>query len=95
MAAVVVWQAHVTTLYLAALLIQNPALRPSGWSSATLVGLSKLSVLGWGTLWLMGTSYLEYQLRTSVLEHRLLQQTGRCLLILVGCFGIVYLPTLF
>ncbi len=94
LAALVAWQAHVTTLYLGALLIANPTLRPPGWSSSTLVGVSKLSVIGWGSLWLMAIYYIEYQLRESVDERRLFKQCTHFALILLGSFGVAFLLTL-
>ena len=47
LAAFALWQAHVVLLYLAALIIDNPRLRPVGWSTMSLVGVSKLSILFW------------------------------------------------
>lgn len=91
--AVTVWQAHVTTLYLAAWLIDQPALRPPGWNSSTLVALSKLSVVGWGAFWIIGVYYMDYRLRASTHERRLLRQWLRFLLILGGVLCLLYLPT--
>ncbi|MEZ4864183.1 MAG: hypothetical protein R3C14_22920 [Caldilineaceae bacterium] len=91
LAVVAVWQAHVTTLYLATLLIDNPAWRPSGWSMNSLVGVSKLSVLIWGSCWLITVLYMENRLRTSVTERRLLLQTGRFAAVLAACLLAAYL----
>ncbi len=91
LAALTAWQLHITTLYLATLLIDNPALRPRGWSSETLVGVSKLSVLVWGSLWFMLLFYMEYKLREGLQERRLLRLIwwfGGSLL-LIG--GVAYL----
>lgn len=93
MAAVTAWQAHVTTLYLAALLIDHPTLRPPGWNSSTLVALSKLSVVAWGAFWIIGVYYMDYRLRESTHERRLLRQWLRFLLILGGALSLLYLPT--
>ena len=92
-AAVTAWQVHVTTLSLAAWLIAQPTLRPPGWNSSTLVALSKLSVVGWGGIWIMGVYYMEYRLRESTQERRLLRQWLRFLLILGIAVGLLYLPT--
>lgn len=94
-ATLVAWQAHITTLYVAALLLDHPTLRPPGWSSSTLVGVSKLSVIGWGALWLIATSYLEYQLRESVQERRLWRQWLRFLFFLLIGLLLLHLPTRF
>jgi len=85
------WQAHSATIYLAALLIANPTLRPSGWNSGTLVGVSKLAVLLWGSFWLIAVYYIEYQLRESTHERRLLKQSGQFALILLSGLAIAYL----
>ena len=91
LAALTAWQLHIASLYLATLLIDNPALRPRGWSSETLVGVSKLSVLVWGSLWFMLIFYMEYKLREGLQERRLLRPIwwfGGSLL-LIG--GVAYL----
>ena len=93
-AAVTAWQVHVTTLSLAAWLIAQPTLRPPGWNSSTLVALSKLSVVGWGALWIIGVYYMDYRLRESTQERRLLRQWFRFLLILGGALCLLYGPTL-
>ncbi len=93
LAALVAWQAHSTTIYLAAFLIANPTLRPSGWSSSTLVGVSKLSVLGWGSLWLIAVYYMEYHLRESLQERRLLKQSLYFALFLLIGLAIAYVLT--
>jgi len=90
LAAFTAWQLHITLLYLTALLIDNPALRPRGWSSETLVGASKLSILLWGSLWLMLTLYMEYKLRESLKEGRLLYQIARFGGSLLLICGIAY-----
>jgi hypothetical protein len=94
LATFVAWQAHVTTLYLTALLIDHPTWRPPGWNSGTLVAVSKLSVVGWGALWVMTTFYMEYQLRESTYERRLRQQWARFLLLLLIGLTVFYLPFL-
>mgnify|MGYP001163436001 CR=1 FL=1 len=85
------WQLHVTTLYLGTLLINSPTWRPRGWSSETLVGISKLSVLFWGSLWLLLTFYLEHQLRAAMKYKRLLRRTGWWSITLLLLYGIAYL----
>ena len=63
LAIAVAWQGHITTLYVGALLIENPNWRPLGWSSSTLVGISKLSILLWASLCFIFIMYLEHRLR--------------------------------
>jgi len=92
-ATLTAWQLHVALLYLAALLIETPSLRPTGWSTNTLAAVSRLSLLIWGSLWLFFIMYLEHQLREAVQERRLLQRSGRYALGLLFLYGIGYLIT--
>ncbi|MEZ4621321.1 MAG: hypothetical protein R2867_38275 [Caldilineaceae bacterium] len=94
LATVTAWQLHITVLYLAALLIANPTLRPTGWSSETLVGVSKLSILLWGSLWLIFVFYMEFKLRESMQERRLRRQIGWFGGILLALYGLAYLIVL-
>lgn len=91
----VAWQAHISTLYLGALLINHPTWRPTGWSSDTLVGISKLSILIWASLCFIWVMYAENRLRESVNRRRLLQQSLRFLLILGAIFALCYVPMIF
>jgi hypothetical protein len=91
LAVLAAWQLHLTTLYGAALLIDNPAWRPRGWSTETLVGVSKLSVLVWGSLWFMLTFFMEYKLREAVQERRLLRRLLWFGGSLVVAYGVAYL----
>ncbi|HRW10783.1 MAG TPA: hypothetical protein P5121_37030 [Caldilineaceae bacterium] len=91
LATLTAWQLHVTTLYWGTLLINSPTWRPSGWSSESLVGVSKLSILFWGALWLILTFYLEYHLRAAMQRKRLLRQSGWWGGILLTIYAIAYL----
>jgi len=95
LAAFALWQAHVALLYLAALIIDNPRLRPTGWSTMSLVGVSKLSILFWGSGWLMFTIYLEQSLRNRVMEKRLIQQSAKYSIALLIVWGLARLVLLF
>lgn len=87
----VAWQAHISTLYLGTLLINHPTWRPAGWSSDTLVGISKLSLLIWASLCFIWIMYAENRLRESVNQRRLLRQSLRFLIGLAACFALAYL----
>jgi len=87
----VAWQAHISTLYLGTLLINHPTWRPTGWSSDTLVGISKLSLLVWASLCFIWIMYIENRLRESVSRRRLLRQSLRFLMGLAVCFALAYL----
>ncbi len=92
-ATLTAWQLHIALLYLAALLIETPSLRPTGWSTGTLVAVSRLSLLIWGSLWLFLVMYLEHQLRAAVQERRLLQQSSRYAVGLLLLYLLGYLLT--
>lgn len=61
--ALAAYQVYATLLYVGIWVVQTPALRPAGWSSATIYGLSRFLVLVLGCLWLLAVSLLEYRLR--------------------------------
>ena len=82
-AAWTAWQWNGATLALAAWMISKPALRPAGWSSATLPAVNRLSVLTFGALWLIGVMFMENLLRTAAKEARLIRESGRLALILL------------
>lgn len=92
---IVVWYLHTVVLYLMALVINNPALRPTGWSPDSLAGVSKLSILTLGSLWLLVTMWMEGALRRSVLEWRFWRFVGRLAAMLVViwliCYGVLVL----
>jgi len=92
--AIVAWQLHVTTLYLATLLVNSPTLRPPGWGANSLAGVSKLSILVWGSFWLIFTFYIEYKLRESIRYQRLLRCSGIYGTILLIIYAIAYLLVL-
>lgn len=91
LAVLTAWQLHLTTVYGAALLIDSPTWRPRGWSTETLVGVSKLSVLVWGSLWFMLTFFMEYKLREGVQERRLLRRLLWFGGSLIGIYAVAYL----
>jgi hypothetical protein len=74
-------------LYLGILVIQNDALRPTGWSSDTLSGINRCGFLVLGSLWLGMVVFTEKYLREGAAEQQLLRRALR--LALIG--GAVYL----
>lgn len=91
LATATAWQLHITLISLASLLIDHPTLRPTGWSTSTLVPVGRLSIFIWGSTWLIFVMYAEYQLREALRERRLIQQCIRFATILIVLFGISYL----
>lgn len=84
----VAWQWHATLIVLCTLWIESDLPRPTGWSTATLVGISRASLFINGSLWLMWMLYLESDLRRSAARKAL---TARGLQILAVYAGIVIL----
>lgn len=85
--AVAAFQLQATLLYIGYLIIQNPALRPTGWNTSTLAGINRCTFLLLGSLWLGLVIYTEKYLRESLVEDRLLVNAGRLLLIIGGIYG--------
>ena len=91
LAAYTVWQLHIVTLHLTALLIESPNWRPTGWNSSTIVLVSRLSFFVWGALYLMFIFYIEYVLRESMYEGRLLRRFAWYAGGLMVIYGVGYL----
>ncbi len=90
LAGVAAWYAYLALINLAALAVSNPALRPVGWSTATINGVSKLSIVVLGSLWLIAVSLMEYRLREALSEGRVLRQTGHFVLAIAIVFLFSY-----
>lgn len=91
----VAFQWNGVVLTLAAWVISKPGLRPTGWTTATLPGINRLSVLILGALWLMGVLFTENLLRAAALEQRLIRQSVLLALILFAIWlGAIILPLL-
>ena len=85
--AVVAFQVQATLLYVGFLIIQNPSLRPTGWNTGTLSGITRCTFLLLGALWLGLVIYSERYLRESLEEDRLLVNAGRLLLVIGAIYG--------
>lgn len=96
-AAWVAWQFHATLIVLFTLWHESDLPRPIGWSAATLVGISRASLFVNGALWLMWMLYLESDLRLHAARRHLitrcLQISGGYALIVVFCYGVIWLLT--
>ena len=86
-AVFVAWQWNGATLAAAAWVISKPELRPVGWNTSTLGAVQRMSVLGYGSLWLMGVMLMENLLRAATREKWLVKQTAWLVLIL----GVIWL----
>ncbi len=83
------WQLHVTLIYLATLWLNSDLPRPPTWTANQLVGISKASVFGFGSLWLIWITYLEYDLRRHA-ARRLAARSLQIALILAAILLLTY-----
>lgn len=94
-AALAAWYLNLAFLYLCSLWIDQPAWRPTGWSTGTLVTINRFSILVLGSIWLIFSTWLEIALRNSALEGKLWVLSRRIGLgiaaTLVISFGILML----
>ncbi len=94
-AALVAWQLHASFIFLAAGWLAGDRPNPLGWTSATLPGLEKLSVLVFGSAWLLAILYWERAFPRWAEERRLGRQLLRLLggmaLLLGAAYGLVFL----
>ncbi len=94
LAAFVVFQLHATLIMIAIAVIENPTLRPSGWSTDTTYGLSRVFWLILGIFWLGWVTFIEGYLREGK-NRQLLIKRSTLLLVIVGViYGINYLVLL-
>jgi len=91
LAALVAFQLHTTWITISIAVIENPSLRPTGWSIYTTYGLSRFFWLVLGILWLGWVMFTEGDLSEGKDRKLLLKRSGRLLLILGIIYGINYL----
>lgn len=92
LAAAAAWQLHILLLYFASLLVASPW-RPTGWTTGSVATLSRLSIVIWGSAWLILVMYLEYNLRESLREGLLQRRTTRVGIALLLIIAVGYLIT--
>ena len=88
LAAAVAIQLNVLLLYLAGELIENPVLRPSGWSSASLVNVQRLVGVTLGSVWLIFILWMENDLRSAAQTGRLRRTVVRRAAVLLGILAV-------
>ena len=92
MVALVAFQLYSLVMTAGAWIIESPALRPTGWSSTTLSGISSFAYLVLGGITLGVITFLEQGLSRAATENRLMRQTGKYALVIgsvwVVCFGL-------
>ena len=84
------FQVHATLISVAVMVVDNPSLRPIGWSSGSIYGLSRLLWLILGMFWLGWTTYTYEYLRESKQLKILIQRVFRMLIILGGTYISCY-----
>jgi uncharacterized membrane protein YadS len=84
------FQLHGTLIAISIAVIENPNLRPTGWSTATIHGLGRVFWLILGILWLGWVMFTEGYLREGKNRELLLRRAFILLLIL----GVLYATSL-
>lgn len=90
MVVLVAFQVHSLVMIGGAWLIESPSLRPYGWSSTTLAGVSSFAYLVLGGITLAIVTYLEQGLSRAATENRLLRQAG----MYAAIIGVVWIVCL-
>lgn len=85
------FQVHTTIIAIALWAVQNPSLRPPGWNTNTIYGLSRLLWLILGILWLGWVMFTEGYLSEGKQLEVLKPRALRLLLIIVVLFTTCYL----
>ena len=88
------FQVHATLISVAIVVIDNPSLRPTGWTSGTIYGLSRLLWLILGMGWLGWVMYTYEYFRESK-QLKILTRFFRLLLILGAVYFCSYVVLLF
>ena len=87
LATLTAFQVHGTLIVISHAVIQNPSLRPLGWSTNTIYALSRVFWLILGILWLFWVMFTEGYLREGYQRHLLKQRIIRLIIILAAVYG--------
>jgi len=90
----IVFQLHATLILVSIAIVENPAIRPPGWSMDTTYGLSRVFWLILGIFWLGWVMFTEGYLREGKNNQRLLKRFSLLILILGGLYGLTYIVLL-
>ena len=88
------FQIHATLIAISIAVIENPSLRPLGWSMDTTYGLSRVFWLILGIFWLGWVTFTEGYLREGVNQKHLIKRSILLLVIVGVIYGINYLVLL-
>ena len=85
------FQIHTTLIVIAVWVVQNPNLRPPGWTTGTIYGFSRLLWLILGIIWLGWVMFTEGYLSEGKRLEILKKRSLRLLLISVAIYTLCYL----
>lgn len=91
LAAYTAFQLHAMSIYLGILIVENPALRPTGWTIGTINALSRLVWLVLGILWLGFVIFSEKHLGDGQKRQLLRAYAIRLFIIIGAIYGLSYL----
>ena len=94
-AAFAAWMAHSSFIFVSTLIIKNPNLRPTFWSMDSLSGISRLSILLFGSCWLFFAMWSEHYLnegsKEGTVTRRILRLVISIALIIAVAYGLLWL----
>ncbi len=85
------FQVHATIIAIAVVVVDNPTLRPVGWNTGSIYGLSRLCWLILGIFWLGWVLFTEEYLREGKQFSLLKQRVIRLLIIIIAIYSTCYL----
>jgi hypothetical protein len=85
------FQVHATVVSVALAVVQTPSVRPMGWNTGTIYGLSRLLWLVLGIFWLGWVMFTDEYLREGRNRQLLLKRSSLLLLIAGVIYGACYL----
>lgn len=90
-ATLTAFQIHSTLIALSLAVIENPSLRPLGWSTDTVYALSRVFWLVIGIFWLGWVMFTEGYLREGYQRLLLKNRTLRLIIILGATYAVCFL----
>ena len=90
LAALTAYQVYGTLIYLGLVAVETPSLRPPGWNTATIHGLSRFLILVLGCCWLFLVYWMLGYLREGMAERKLWRRAGWLVLSFGAVYGLSY-----
>lgn len=90
MAALTAFQVHTMLIFISVLMLENPSLRPTGWTTGTIYGLSRVLWLVLGIFWLGWVMFSEGYLREGEELHILKPRALRLFIIIGTIYAVSY-----